>query len=97
MATMSAEHDVIGLEIRTDSGCDCFLADVSMARPVNQPLLVTAGELFFRLADYLHRAIQRGQDVLCRTVVDCVHERCFSLHNLECRRHLAPGCRHPWV
>jgi hypothetical protein len=57
MASMRAEHGVRFCQMSTDSGRNCFLPDIRMARSVNQPALVTASKLFLGLPDDAHCAV----------------------------------------
>jgi hypothetical protein len=49
--------ELLSDRVGTDPRCDCFLADVGVTGPVNQPPLVAARKLFLSLSDELHRPV----------------------------------------
>lgn len=58
MASMGAKDHVGVIEVRTDSGRDCFLSDVSMACAVNETSLMGFGQPLLASADQQHGAQQ---------------------------------------
>ena len=58
VAAVRAEDGVVGSQMRAHAGGDRFLADVGVAGAVDQPALMTAGELLLGRADQLHGAIE---------------------------------------
>ena len=57
VAAMRAEHDILMRQVCANGGRDRFLADVSMASPMNQAALMTSSQLLFGLPNELHGAI----------------------------------------
>jgi hypothetical protein len=58
MSAMRAEDHVLPAQRRADPDRHRFLADVGVTRAMNQPALVTARQLLFRLADELHLSVK---------------------------------------
>ena len=58
VAPVRAEDGIIVTKVRTHAGGDCFLADVGVARTMNQPARVASRELLLRRADQLHGAVE---------------------------------------
>ena len=82
---VGAEDDVVGFQMSTNPGGDRLLADVRVAGPVNQAALVAAGQLFFALANGLHRAIETQQGLFRRADLIVLA--------IESSRHRPSACR----
>ena len=63
VSAVRAENNVVRAQVRAHPRRDGFLSHVSMTSPMNQPTLMTTGQLLLRLADELHRAIQSERGV----------------------------------
>ena len=59
MTAVRAEQDVVLTKVGTDTGGDCLFANVRVAGAMNHAALMAAGQMFFALANQLHRAIER--------------------------------------
>ena len=63
VTTVRAENRVLRLQMRADTGGDRFLANVGVARAVDQTALVRPGQSFFAETDGLHLAVETQADV----------------------------------
>lgn len=61
MSAVRAEKDVVLSQLGADAHGDGLLPHVGVTRAMNEPALMTAGELLLRLTDELHRAIPRDR------------------------------------
>ena len=59
VAAMRAEDGIDVLQVRANARGDRFLADIRVASAVDQSFLMAAGQLFLRLSDKEHRAVER--------------------------------------
>src|SRR5438876_763257 len=66
VTTMGAEDNVVGSQMGAHANGDGFLADVGMARAVNQTALVRAGQLLLSPPDEEHAAIKREKRFLAQ-------------------------------
>ena len=57
VSAVGAEHDIVRVQVGADARGNRLLADISVARAVNQTALMAAGQLLFALPDQLHGAI----------------------------------------
>ncbi len=58
MTAMGTENGIMRRQMSTHSRRNRFLADIRMARAMNQPSLVRTSQLLLRLANDLHRAVE---------------------------------------
>ena len=83
-----AENGIIGTEVRAYACCNCFLADVRVARAMNQSARVTSCELLLRRSNQLHRAVQISARPESYGAIPC-HDGARN------PRHSAPDYRRP--
>ena len=62
MSAMGAEDRIFFCEMRAHPCGDCFLANVRVARAMNESALMAARQLFFRVADDEH-GTEEGQKI----------------------------------
>ena len=64
VSAMRAKDNVLFAQMSTNRSGNCFLADIRMARSVNEAPLMAASEFFFRLSDDLHCSIETKKYLL---------------------------------
>ena len=65
MSAMRTEDDVLVPQMSTNRTGNRLLADIGVARTLNQAPLMAAGQLFLGLADSLHRAVEIEVGLAC--------------------------------
>ena len=71
--TVRAEDGVFCSKVRKHAGCDRFLADIRVARAVDQSTLMRLRQPIFALANNLHRAIKCEERFFVKRCSCCCH------------------------